>query len=166
MLAQDDYFDAAELGLEELNQYITVNISEAVDANGDTLTGMVTAVLEVQENLKFHADLDRKYPSESPIFTETGELTEDGFRSLEKAVEARYKGEYVELLGDSTEEAYLKFEIALTVPAETTPEELGEKFYEDTALVQFHNESDPGTFGSPYLFGTVIEEYRSVLATA
>lgn len=166
MLEQEDYFDASELGLEELNQYVNVNISEATDENGDTLPGMVTAVLEVQENLRFHAELDRKYPSESPIFTAAGELTEDGFRSLERAIEARYKGEYVEMLGDSTEEAYVKFELALTVPAETTPEELGEKFYDETALVQFHNESDPGTFGTPYLFGTVIDDYRAVLATA
>lgn len=163
MLSVDDYFDAAELGLEELNQHISVNISEAVNEHGDTLAGTVTAVLEVQENLAFHADLDKKFPSEIALFTDEGALTEDGFRSLERAVETRYKGEYVELLGDSTEEAYIKFEIALTVPAETTPEELGLMFWEDTALVQFHNESDPGTFNSPYLFGTVIAEFRSEL---
>lgn len=166
MLAQDDYFDAAELGLEELNQHISVNISEAVDNNGDTLAGMVTAVLEVQENLAFHAELDAKYPSESPLFTEDGELTEDGFRSLERAIERRYNGEYVELLGDSTEEAYIKFEIALTVPAGTTPAELGELFWEETELVKFHNESDPGTFNSPYLFGSVIEDFRAELTAA
>ncbi len=158
MLELDDFFSARDLGLEGLNQYINVNISELDDDSENVL-----AVLEVQEPLRFHVELDAKYPSESPLFTEDGELTEDGFRSLERLITERYKGEYVELGGDTPEDAYVKFELVLKVPAATTPEDLGVKFWEDTALVQFHNESDPGTFGTQYLFGTLIAEYQTEL---
>lgn len=166
MLEQDDYFSATDLGLEDLNPYVNVNISEKTDEDGERVAGSVLAIIEVQENLRFHAELHATYPSDDPVFTEAGEITEHGFRSLEQVIEGRYKGEAVELLGEDTEEPYIKFELVLEVPEDTSPEDLGTLIWEGTALVQFHNEADPGTFGVPYLFGTLIEDYRFDLSNA
>jgi hypothetical protein len=161
MLEQDNYFDARELGLDDLNPYINVNISEAYSEDGEPKAGRVLAIVEVQESLRFHAELDAKYADpDFVIFTEQGELTEEGYKALERALEARYGAEDVELRGEDTEDAYIRFELALEVPADTDPEDLGSLIWEQTKLIQFHNEADPGTFGSPYLFGTVIAEYR------
>lgn len=153
MLEQDNYFTAAELGLDELNPYIHANISEDPDHEGHVL-----AILTVQENLEFHRDLDRKYEEEydARYFTEDDLLTADAEAALKKIVEERYKGEDFQLDDSGTE--WFQFDLVLSVPADTAPEDLGTKFWEDTALVQFHNESDPGTFGSPYLFGSLMSE--------
>lgn len=157
MLEQDDYFTVTELGLEDLNPYINVNISELTDENGERVPGMVTAVIEVQENLKFHRDLDReKGDPFNQFFTEDGEMTDRVFKVLNNIIFRRYSGEDFEVDGDSADDDYFKFSIALDVPEDTTPEDLGALIWEKTALVQFHNECDPGTFGAEYLFGSLI----------
>jgi len=154
MLEQDDYFDARELGLDELNPRISVNISE------HDVPGMVTAVVEVQEDLRFHSELEEKYPSDPRIFQEDGSLTEDAFNTLSKIIQERYKGVDVQEHGGDFEDRYISFELVLDVPETTGTEDLGTLIWESTALVQFHNEADPGTFGSPYLFGTLITDAR------
>lgn len=160
MLAQDDNFTATELGLEGLNPQIDCNISAAYGENGEELDGFVTAVLTVTEDIRFHLDLDRKYPMDAAVFTKDGVLTEEAYKALESLVTDRYKGEEFEYEdGDGNpENAFFRFEIALVVPAETSTEDLSEKLWEETELVKFHNEADPGTFGTQYLFGTLIAD--------
>lgn len=160
MLTQDDFFSAAELGLDELNQYITVNISEKTDDNGNRIDGVVTAVIDVQENLKFHRDLDRsKGDPHNQLFQEDGLFSEGVYTALETIITERYKGEDFSADGDvGDDEDFIQFTLVLDVPEETTPAELGNKIWEDTEIVAFHNESDPGTFGSPYLFGSLISD--------
>lgn len=162
MLEQDDNFTATQLSLELLNPYVSVDISEAYAENGETLTDKVTAVITVTEDLRFHSEYDSKFP-DAEVFTEDGMLTEDGFRALEQCLTARYGAENVEFEGETPEDAFIRFELALEVPANSTLDELSERIWEDTKLVQFHNEADPGTFGSPYLFGSVIREFLTTL---
>lgn len=161
MLEQDEYFAAVELGLESLNPQIDCNISAAYGEDGEELDGYVTAVLTVTEDIRFHLDLDRKYPMDTEVFTKDGVLTEAACAALERLVTERYKGEAFEYEdGDGNpENAFFRFEIALVVPADIGEAgDLGGKLWEETELVKFHNEADPGTFGSQYLFGTLIAD--------
>lgn len=154
MLAQDDYFTATELGLELLNPFISCNISEETDNDGEP-TGKMLAILTVQEDLEFHRDLDReKGNPTNQLFNLDGRPTESVISVLRKLVEDRYKGEEFQLDDSGTE--YFEFELVRTVDADTTAEDLGVKFWEETELVRFHNEADPGTFNSPYLFGSLV----------
>jgi hypothetical protein len=153
MLAQDDYFDSRELGLDELNPRISVNISELDDE-----PGFVLAVVGVSEDLRFHVELEQKYPSEPAIFDSEGLLTPEAYRALGTVLEERYKGEWLQENSDIEDDAWISFDLVLKVPADTAAEDLGTLIWEQTALVQFHNEADPGTYGSPYLFGTVLAE--------
>jgi hypothetical protein len=146
MLAQDDYITATELGLEGLNPFISCNISEDPDN-----AGRVLAILTVQEDFAFHRNLDADYfLGEDEDYALTGEAEE----ALKKLVEDRYKGENFHT--DDTGGEWFEFDLVLSVEPDTTPEDLGVKFWEHTALVQFHNEADPGTFGSQYLFGSLL----------
>ena len=155
MLAQDDYFDGRELGLDELNPRISVNISEI---EGEP--SKVLAVIEVSEDLRFHSELEAKYPSEPRVFAADGTLTEEAYETLEGILKERYNAEYLQENTEVEGEPWISFEMALEVPADTSAEDLGGLIWEQTALVQFHNEADPGTFGSPYLFGTLISDAR------
>lgn len=153
MLSQDDYFDGRELGLDELNPRISVNISEI---EGEP--SKVLAVVEVSEDLRFHSELDQKYPSDPAMFAADGTLTPEAYEALERLLKGRYNAEYLQENTEVEGEPWISFEIALEVPAETSAEALGSLIWEGTALVQFHNEADPGTFGSPYLFGTLLHD--------
>lgn len=153
-LFQDEYLTADELGLGELNPFLSCNISEETDDDGN-LTGKVLAILTVQEDLEFHRNLDReKGDPFNQLFTADGMTTDSVDKVLVKLIEDRYKGE--DLQWDDTAAEYFQFDIVLTVDPETTPEDLGLKFWEETELVRFHNEADPGTFGCEYLFGSLI----------
>jgi hypothetical protein len=153
MLTDDDFFTSAELGLSDLNTFITCNISEQVDDDGEP-TGKVFAILTVQEDLEFHRNLDReKGNPHNQLFTLEDRPTEAVISVLRKLVEDRYNGENFQL-----DEEYFEFDIVLTVDPETSADDLGVKFWEETKLVQFHNEADPGTFGSEYLFGSLMYE--------
>lgn len=155
MLAQDDYFTAVDLGLEELNPFMYCNVSEETDNDGEP-TGKMLAILTIQEDLEFHRDLDReKGNPTNQLFNLDGRPTESVISVLRKLVVDRYKGEEFQLDNNDGDE-YFEFEIVLTVDADTTAEDLGVKFWEETKLVDFHNEADPGTFGSPYLFGSLV----------
>jgi hypothetical protein len=154
MLYSDQYFTATELGLEELNPFISCDIQEETDDEGNP-TGKMNAYLKVLEDLEFHRNLDREQGNpHNQLFTLEDRPTESVISVLRKLVEDRYKGENFEL--DDTGTEYFEFEIVLTVDPETTPEDLGVKFWEETELVRFHNEADPGTFNSPYLFGSLV----------
>lgn len=155
MLAQDDYFDGRELGLDELNPRISVNISEI---EGEP--SKVLAVVEVSEDLRFHSELEAKYPSDPRVFAPDGSLTEEAYQTLEGILKERYNAEYLQENTEVEGEFWISFEMALEVPADTSPEALGTLIWDETAIVQFHNEADPGTFGSPYLFGTLISDAR------
>jgi len=165
MLEQDDYFGADELGLDDLNQYIQINISEKTDDDGNRIDGTVTAVIDVQENLRFHRDLDREKGNPfNQLFDADGMFAPNVYKALETIIRERYKGEDFSADGDvDADDDFIQFTLVLDVPAETTPAELGGKIWEETEIVAFHNESDPGTFGSPYLFGSLIyDELRKL----
>jgi hypothetical protein len=150
----DEYLTAAELGLEELNPYMYCNITEHLDETGQP-DGKLSAVLTVQEDFRFHRDLDReKGNPHNQLFNLDGRPTEAVLTVLRNLVDERYHGEEFDLDEDGTE--WFQFDIVLTVDPETTAEDLGVKFWEYTELVRFHNEADPGTFNSPYLFGSLV----------
>jgi hypothetical protein len=155
MLKQDDYFDASDLGLEELNPRINVNISEVEDDKSKVL-----AVIEVSEDLRFHSELEDKYPSEPRVFNSDGTLTAEAYETLEGILKERYNAEYLQENTEVKGEPWISFELTLEVPADTSAEDLGSLIWEKTALVQFHNEADPGTYNSPYMFGTLITDAR------
>lgn len=146
MLEQDDNFTAKDLGLEGLNPYIMVNISDEKDDN-DASTGNVTVYVTVQEDYAFHRDLDGEF------FCEDGWLNDDAEAALDTVLTERYKADSVTM-----EEEYFEFDLVLILPASTDPKDLGNLIWEDTELVKFHNEVDPGTFGSQYLFGSLIRD--------
>lgn len=159
MLNPEDYFDAGDLGLSELNPRISVNISENDDEGNTHPAGTVTAVIEVSEDLKFHADLDKDSGLKEPaLFTKEGELTDEAADALAVILEERYSGIDFTLSDAEGADAYFTFSITLDLPAETTVEDLGVKIWEETEVVKFHNEVDPGTFGSRYLFGSLMYE--------
>lgn len=143
-IAPGDYFTAAELGFDDPNISV-FNIAE--DTDGVTLT----VIISVTEPLAFHAEHSPQY------YTGEGVLTTEARETLEALISSRYKGEYLEEDGEG-DYAVIRFNIALDVPATTTVEELGNLIWEKSSLVDFINESDPGTFGSPYLFGTLMSE--------
>lgn len=160
-LTEDDYFDQVELGLEHLNPWLCVNIIES------ETPGMVYAIVTVQEGLAFHADLDKSARAGErlcvmvdtgtvPKFDELGELTDDAYHVLESVIMARYDGENFEVLDSSP--AVISFDIALEVSETLDAAALGLAIYEGTKLVDFHNEADPGTFGSEYLFGSILTD--------
>jgi hypothetical protein len=157
MLNTDDFFDASDLGLSDLNPRIQVNISEYTN-DGDTHPeGTVTAVIDVSEDFAFHRDLDRKLgDKENQLFAEDDEITDEAEEALKELIAERYDGiDFT--LQEETAEGFT-FSIALDVPSTTTVEELSEKIWTDTKIVKFHNEVDPGTFNCQYLFGTLITE--------
>lgn len=148
MLEPEEYFAAIELGLEDLNPFISCNISEDPD-NSDK----VLAILTVQEDYRFHRELDGEYfLGEDEDFAPTPEVES----ALKKLVEERYKGENFQT--DDTGGEWFQFDLVLSVDPEQEAGDLGGLFWEETALVQFHNEADPGTYGSPYLFGSLMAE--------
>lgn len=159
MLNPEDYFDASDLGLADLNPRIQVNISENNDAGETHPDGTVTAVIEVSEDLAFHSNLDAEKGDENrPLFTKDGELLPATEAALEAIIAERYKGVDFILSEEEGEDSYVTFTITLDVPATTTVEDLSEKIWNETEIVKFHNEADPGTFGTQYLFGSLMYE--------
>jgi hypothetical protein len=157
-LYQDQMFSATELGLETLTPYIQVNISEKTDDNGETIPGVVTAVIDVREDLEFHRNLDReKGDPFNQMFAQDGEISPRVTEVLANIIRDRYNGDDFGIDGmTETSDDFFTFTIYLDVPAEIDAGRLGEMIWEDTELVKFSNEVDPGTFGSPYLFGSLI----------
>lgn len=157
MLNPEDYFDAGDLGLDGLNPRISVDISENNDEGETHPEGTVTAVVEISEDLKFHLDLDKdKGDPDNQFFTAEGNLTDKAAEALEALVAERYNGVDFTLYEEEGQESYFTFSIALEVPSDTTVEDLSAKIWEETETVKFHNEADPGTFGSQYLFGSLM----------
>jgi hypothetical protein len=157
-LFQDQYLSATELGLEDLNQEIQVNISEKYDDEGNVVPGVVTAVIDVREDFRFHRELDRsKGDPHNQLFGADGEVSPRVTEVLAALVRDRYKGEDFGIDGMTEEDDdFFTFTVYVDVPEDTTVGDLGLKIWEETELVKFHNECDPGTFGSEYLFGSLI----------
>lgn len=141
-IAADETYNASDLGIDFPN--INVDIQES---DGETLY----AVIYVLEPLHFHAEHCPEH------FTAEGVLTAEAFKALHELITRRYSGDDLYTDGEGSE-AFIQFEMALEVPTSTTAEELGNHIWEKSRLVDFINESDPGTFGSPYLFGTLMTE--------
>jgi hypothetical protein len=158
MLTNDMYLTAPELGLETLTPQIDVNIADKTDDDGHVIEGVVTAVVDVREDLRFHRDLDRsKGDPMNQFFTEDNDISPRVTEVLANIIRDRYKGEDFGIEGDAEDgNDFFMFTIYLDVPADTTVEDLGVKIWEETELVKFSNEVDPGTFNSPYLFGSLV----------
>jgi hypothetical protein len=157
MLETDEFYTATEVGLEDLNPYLYINTYGASNEDGtDFLEDKVLAVLTVKEEFEFHRNLDRELgDSSNQLFNLDGRPTEAVLSVLRKLVEERYNG--IEFgLDDEDGSEFFEFELTAVVDRDTTPEALGLIFWESTKLVQFYNEVDPGTFGSPYLFGSLM----------
>lgn len=153
----DQNFSAAELGLEELNPTISVDVAEMYDDNGNVDPSKFSVQVTVYEDFGFHVSLDRNFPSDSPIFEDNGQLTKSAEEALFKILEERYGAEDIEVEYEDSD-PFFRFYLHLEVPSDTPDEDLGSLIWEKTKLVQFHNESDPGTFGTQYLFGSLIAE--------
>lgn len=144
---QDDAGTIEAHELPGLEEYCS-GASVFQDEDGDTCT----VYLFIQESLQFHGD----YGTSALERNEDGdgwELTAEAFRILPGIIAERYEGENFDVAGD-----VFSFDLALTLPAATPVEDVAGLFWERSNVVQFMNESDPGTFGSPYLFGTVFSD--------
>jgi hypothetical protein len=93
------------------------------------------------------------------MFERTGDsehdwtLTELAFEAIQDVLPERYGAEYFDMAGD-----VISFDMHLSVDANTEVSELTGIFWEESQIVRFMNESDPGTFGNPYLFGSIMSE--------
>jgi hypothetical protein len=143
---QSGEIEAHELpGLEEY----CAGASVFLDDEGETCT----VYLFIQEPLEFHGN----YVG-APLFERTDDdcewqLSEAVFQALPAIISERYDGENFDMAGDA-----ISFDIPLTLPASTNVEDVAGLFWERSKVVQFINEADPGTFGSQYLFGSIIAE--------
>lgn len=158
MLTQDDYFAGSEL-LDQMNYHFDVNISE-IDGDPEHVYAYAT----ITEDLRFHSDLDATYGGEQFDGNAPTERTQEVLTHL---LETRYGAESVEFDHNETvdgEEWFVRFDIeAVKVPANLDADMLGIKLWEDTPLVKIHNELDPGTFGSQYVFGSLYTQYADRL---
>lgn len=154
MLTPEDSFSQYELGLENTS-LASIDILE-----GDT-DETVTVALMFQEPLTFHINRDRPDLSEDFGLVDGWEDTywpteadwRKWFDALSSVVSERYDGFNMDQAGDC-----ISFDATYQVPATLTAYELGAWIWENTKVVAFTNESDPGTFGSPYLFTLVAEK--------
>lgn len=162
-------FNAAELGLESLGMVSMVDVSKIEDEPGQMPGDLprLAVTVYVSEELQFHGELEadrlangwKAYSELGRLFTskdgETWETTEATWADLVPILETRYGAESVEEEG-----GVLRFNLRLTVSESLPLDQLGAAIWEESKLVQFSNEADPGTFGSPYLFGSVLSEAR------
>jgi hypothetical protein len=153
--------EAHELeGIEEYVSGASVYLS-------DTDASKVDVYLHIQESLEFHAEYEQQIFStheyyrlyEPRMFERTGDsehdwtLTELAFEAIQDVLPERYGAEYFDMAGD-----VISFDMHLSVDANTEVSELTGIFWEESQIVRFMNESDPGTFGNPYLFGSIMSE--------
>lgn len=138
--------EAHELpGLEEY----CAGASVFKDESGDTCT----VYLFIQEPMQFHGDYGNAAAFERADDESSWELTEEAFKALPAIISERYEGENFDVAGD-----VFSFDLSLTLPGSTQVEEVAALFWERSKVVRFINESDPGTFGSEYLFGSIIND--------
>lgn len=150
MLENEDYFDGAEL-IEDLNFNWSVNILESYGEDSQTIPGKMDAVVSIWEELRFHANLNPE------LFNEDGSLMDAARDALMVVLQSRYGAESVEFDSSGENEEFVTFEVVLSgIDEYTSAEELSDRLWNDTPLVNIHNEVDPGTFGSPYLFGSLL----------
>lgn len=133
-------YSAQELGLEDLGFVDTVDLG--MD-DGDALAWITASC---SESLAFHREHSPDY------FTEDGELTEEAFDALERMFRDRYDaGIYY------ADAEYFRFEIAQCTSGDSPADDVADVIWRP--LAQIANELDPGTFGSPYVFGSLMAEY-------
>lgn len=155
-----DHWDAHELGLEDYCSFVEIWANDNPDESGT-----VHVLVTVNESLDFHAKREAEilrnapewWASATPKVFDDGELTQEGMDALFGILADRYDAEQ-----SDTDGHVVVWDTFLTsIPAETTEEELGELILRETQLVKWLNETDPGTFGSEYLFGSIIEKELS-----
>ena len=104
-----------------------------------------TLVAEGFEGLEFHRSIRPE------LFDDDGELTDAAWEALKAVWDERYERSS---LTDCDQYGF-RFEIWATVPAHTTEGDAIGQLYDQLATIL--NESDPGTFGSPYLWSIISE---------
>lgn len=158
MLTQDDYFAGSEL-LDQMNYSFDVNISE-IDGDPEH----VYAVATITEDLRFHSDLDATYGGDQFDGNAPTERTQAALTHL---LETRYGAVSVEFESNETvdgEEWFVRFELeAVKVSRDLDAGMLGVTLWEESPLVMIHNELDPGTWGSQYVFGSLYSQYADLL---
>jgi len=158
MLEAEQTFTAEELGLETLNQHLLIQVGPSYDENGMTVDPLKSVYVEVivYEGLAFHRALEgtnRQY------FDDEGRLTIQALYGLSDLIHSRYGAEdYTVEFEIDGEEPTVQFSVGLDVPTDTKVEDLGAILWEKTTLVKFSNEADPGTFGTQYLFGSLLAD--------
>lgn len=124
------HYSAFDLGLEDLNP----NISAEIDDHG--------ICLEWQEYLAFHAE------NSPELFDEDGWMTPDVERKIRAHAQEHYDADVEFFGGDDPH-----FTLVWSIPS-MSPEKIGEYMWDTLARVA--NETDPGSFGSRYLFGSIL----------
>ena len=127
----------------------------------------VTIVLDYQIALDWHIILETSPHGEnyaSPL-SDDGHTLNEGWEELYWAdddawrewmrvagnvIMERYQGEFLDMAG-----SVLSFSEVREAPASLTVEELPKWIWENTSVVRLINETDPGTFGSGYLFSII-----------
>ena len=132
-------YSPIELGLEDLGFVDTVELG--LDDGG--AIAWITALCS--ESLEFHREHSPEY------FTEDGDLSEDAFKALERIFRDRYDANVYDVSDD-----YLRFEVARFTSGDSPADDVADVIW--PVLADISNETDPGTFGSPYVFGSLMAD--------
>jgi hypothetical protein len=131
-------YTPGDLGLDDLG-YVDMadyRISE------DGTTAEIT--LSCSEPMDFHRNCSPEY------FDEDGTLTNAAWVALQRVFAGRYSADIYE------QDEYLRFTVDIQAPASADESTLGDILWPTVAKLA--NELDPGTFGSEYLFGTILSD--------
>ena len=132
-------YSAAELGLEYLGFVDFVDYELSEDGTRARIS------VACSESLAFHREHSPEY------FDQDGELTDAAWDALRSLFPERYSADVTEAVDD-----YLRFNVDLETDASAPAESIGEVIW--PTLARIANETDPGTFGSEYLFGTIMAD--------
>jgi hypothetical protein len=156
-------FDPYELDYGQSDDLSEIRIQSGDDAEH------VTVILEYQLSLDWHviretADIDGNSPLNDPltsslvdgweeIYWKSEDEWREWFRVMGNIIAERYNGEHLDMAG-----SVLSWAEVHTAPASLPLDELPKWIWEHSAVVKLINESDPGTYGSQYLFGTIYRD--------
>jgi hypothetical protein len=150
-------FDPREFGYDEVGFVDSVELSVAEDDDSDTgKTYMLAATCS--EDLRFHRG---QYPELFEPFEdedEEPELTQEAMNAVEAVFSEQYSG--IDIYGCS--DGYLRFEVAVFEGRGDFPIDALDEGTLWPIIAQIANESDPGTFGSEYIWNTVAKLARDL----
>lgn len=108
--------------------------------------GTATATAIGYDSYDFHRSVAPEY------FDADGDITDAAWEALRRIFEERYSNA---TLSDADAYGYT-FDVWVTVPQDAPEEDLYGALWEQ--IRQIVNETDPGTFNSPYLFGSLMAD--------